>query len=500
MQTFAVVKLHISCYAPVVPLFKGVVTNPLIRIRIYIPAGGKHLELKNVSCILNLDGLKAIDQIFAYDNGDEPMFSTKFNSISLTPIQTAFKIPLAINLEPGIHYIWLAVSLKHDANIDSKVLFQMKNLGDGAALSQQIIYGGSVVKRVGLVLKKAGEGGVNTFRIPGITTTNNGTLLSVYDVRYETSGDLPGNIDVGMSKSSDGGRTWQPMKIIMDMGTPQENNGVGDPAILFDPLTNKIWVAALWSKGNRSIAGSKPGLSADVTGQLVLVSSADDGETWTKPRSITAEVKNPNWNIFFNGPGAGIAMKDGKLVFAAQYWDENAIPHSTILYSADHGASWKTENGPKSNTTESQVIETISGTLMLNMRDNRGSFRSVATTDDMGKTWIEHHTSYSALQDPVCMASFISAKVKVKGKEKEVVFFGNDNSSLARINLSIKASTDSGETWVKENQVLIDNRNLFGYSALTKIDENTLGFVYEGLGDLYFVRIPVADMIKKIAK
>ena len=29
------------------------------------------------------------------------------------------------------------------------------------------------------------------------------------------------------------------------MGEPNENNGIGDPAILFDPATNKIFVAAL---------------------------------------------------------------------------------------------------------------------------------------------------------------------------------------------------------------------------------------------------------------
>jgi sialidase-1 len=137
--------------------------------------------------------------------------------------------------------------------------------------------------------------------------------LSVYDIRYKNSADLPGNIDVGLSRSTDNGKTWEPMKIIMDMGAPHDNNGVGDPAILFDPITKKIWVAALWSKGNRSIAGSLPGISPDTTGQFVLVSSDDDGITWSAPYTITPQIKNPKWHLFFNGPGSGIAMKDGKL-------------------------------------------------------------------------------------------------------------------------------------------------------------------------------------------
>jgi sialidase-1 len=43
-------------------------------------------------------------------------------------------------------------------------------------------------------------------------------MIAVYDNRYTGTGDLPGNIDVGMSRSIDGGKTWEPMKVIMDMG------------------------------------------------------------------------------------------------------------------------------------------------------------------------------------------------------------------------------------------------------------------------------------------
>ena len=192
-------------------------------------------------------------------------------------------------------------------------------------------------------------------------------------------------------------------------------------------------------------------------------------------------------------------MQNGTLVFPSQYWDESrkpGIPHSSIIYSDDHGKTWKSGIGAKSNTTEAQVVETEPGTLMLNMRDNRGKFRSVAITKDMGKTWVEHHTSYQALPDPVSMASLIKARVAVKGKMRDVLFFSNVASNTARFNTTIKASLDLGETWLPQNEVALDYRSTFGYSALTKIDDNTIGILYEGSRDLYFIRVPVSDIIK----
>jgi sialidase-1 len=133
---------------------------------------------------------------------------------------------------------------------------------------------------------------------------------------------------------------------------------------------------------------------------------------------------------------------------------------------------------------------------MLNMRDNRGLFRSVATTRDLGRNWVEHHTSYNALPDPVCMGSLIKARVQVKGKPRQVLFFSNPDNAYSRNNIAIKASLDLGETWLPANEALVDERPSYGYSSLTSIDEHTIGILYEGQKDLYFVRVPVSEIIK----
>ncbi|HRP57829.1 exo-alpha-sialidase [Agriterribacter sp.] len=492
-------KTTVIAVAPTNPVLKRLDANPLLCVKVYLPAGAS-VDYQNIRGSLNASAIKAMDKLEVFFNGNEPLFNTTNKVASVKPSTQQISIPVDINATPGWNYIWFSASLKEDADIDTRIEFHVTELADKTNKTHPVIeQKGNYKKYSGIALRKTWDDSVHTYRIPGITTTDKGTLISVYDIRYKHAGDLPANIDVGINRSTDGGKTWEPMKNIMDMGAPHENNGVGDPAILFDPVTKKIWVAAFWSKGNRSIAGSEPGLSPDTTGQFVLVSSDDDGLTWSAPVSITTQVKNPIWHLYFNGPGNGIAMQNGTLVFASQYWDESkkpGMPHSSIIYSDDHGKTWKSGIGAKSNTTEAQVVETTPGTLMLNMRDNRGSFRSVATTKDFGKSWTEHPTSYHALPDPVCMASIIKAKVKVKGVMKDVLFFSNVNSSTARKDMTIKASLDLGETWLPDNELLLDERRLYGYSALTKIDDNTIGLIYEGLRELYFLRIPVSDIIR----
>lgn len=103
----------------------------------------------------------------------------------------------------------------------------------------EVLLDGSLVDlRLGVAVRQFGQDGVNTSRIPGIATSKNGTLLAVYDARYDTSRDLQGNIDIALNRSFDGGETWQPMQVVLDMktwgGLPEKYNGVSDACILVD--------------------------------------------------------------------------------------------------------------------------------------------------------------------------------------------------------------------------------------------------------------------------
>ena len=80
-------------------------------------------------------------------------------------------------------------------------------------------------------MRKQGDDGAHTYRIPGLTTTTKGTLIAVYDIRRRSGRDLPGDIDVGMSRSTDGGRTWDVEKEIV-LRDDLPNSDLGYPTTI----------------------------------------------------------------------------------------------------------------------------------------------------------------------------------------------------------------------------------------------------------------------------
>lgn len=409
------------------------------------------------------------------------------------------------NLFAGVNYFWVSLQMKPTASLLSKISARVQSvqIDNKNAFVEQ--YDSVEEHFLAVGVRHAGDDGVKAYRIPGIATSNKGTLLAVYDVRYNNSDDLQEHIDIGLSRSLDGGQTWEKMRIPMSFGEygglPKSQNGVGDPAILVDKQTGTVWIVAAWTHGMGTTAAwtnSKQGMTVNETAQLMMVKSDDDGKTWSEPINVTSQVKDPSWYFLLQGPGRGISMENGTIVFAGQFIRKDRIPCACIIYSKDHGKTWNISQQARSNTTEAQVAEVGEGTLMLNMRDNRGGSRAVSTTTDMGMTWKEHESSRTALPEPVCMASLISVKAKDNCLGKDILLFSNPNDTKQRKNITIKASLDGGQTWKDANQLLIDAGQGWGYSCLTMIDNETVGILYESsVAHMTFQAFKLTDIIKE---
>ncbi|MBV5312637.1 MAG: exo-alpha-sialidase [Prolixibacteraceae bacterium] len=507
------------------PLKADIENSGMFELRLSISTGQEPLILNDIDILFTDDSqLSGVASISAKYSGVAKGSDTNaLFGISKNP-ETKTSITGTRHLGLGVHFLKFDIGM--NANPDLLTRFRVENVKLSFSNHEPVTVAPSYkfTFRPKMVLRAQGQDKIDTYRIPGLITTNKGTLIAVYDNRYNNSKDLQEDIDIGMSRSTDGGQTWQPMKVIMDMGEYggrlQRLNGIGDPCVLYDTKTNTIWVAALWMSGATEKDmlwwASKPGMKPEETGQFILVKSADDGATWSQPINITSQIKDPAWQLLLQGPGRGITMTDGTLVFPAQFKADlgtksldggQYAAHSTIVYSNNQGKTWQIGTGAKSNTTEAQVVELADGSLMLNMRDDRNrtdkgetNGRAVATTADLGKTWTVHKSSNSVLQEPNCMASIISTDLEINGKMQQVLFFSNPDSKTERSHMTIKASLDGGLTWPETYQVELNSATGYGYSCMSMVDSKTIGILYEGMKELYFQKIPVTDLLGKLIK
>ncbi len=330
------------------------------------------------------------------------------------------------------------------------------------------------IKRV--VVRREGDDNSKSYRIPGLAVTPKGTLIACFDIRWNGSGDLPGNIDVGVMRSTDNGDTWGEMIVAMDYDHNEpdsQGNGVGDAAILVDNVTGHIFLAALWSFGNNAWHHSKPGFEPTETGQLVIARSTDDGLTWEKPRSITRQVKQEPWTLCFQGPGAGIQLQDNTLVFPAQFQNAERKPSSCFIFSRDHGETWQISPAAIPGappTSESQIVQLEDGSLLMTMRNESGIKERLWSwwkwNDQLENgEWVDTCTM---VKDPTCMAGLT---VHPSG----LVLLSNNNSTK-RERMTIRYSADSGKTW--SDGKTLDIRQS-AYSCLAILPDGDVGIFYE---------------------
>ena len=492
-------EVSLTTLHPDIPILRRKSVNPALGFTLALSGPVTPVTLEEVE--ISLAGTTHPQDIAALSlvPGDiEP--SGKFGTAVATTQSVTAPLTLTprVTLGAGSSTFWVSVTLKDQANLDGRIAVSLRRVKVGGKALIPAPLAKAPAQRIGVALRLQGDDGSHSYRIPGLVQTKAGSLIAVYDVRREHCRDLPARIDVGVSRSTNGGQTWEDLRIAMRPGTMDPAyaaDGVGDPTILVDNQTGRIWVAALWSHGDHGWETSAPGLDPDQTGQLLLTSSDDDGKTWAPLRNLTRAVKNPAWRLCFNNPGAGICLKDGTLVFPAMFRSANGgetlgKPFSTILWSKDHGATWTMGTGAKIDTTEAQVVELDDGSLMLNCRDNRGGARTVMVTRDLGKSWSAHPTDRNALPEPVCMASLLRWDHPQHGT---FFAFSNPASTTGRHNMTVKVSRDQALTWPEQGHLRYDSRKGSGYSCLAQAGPNHLGVIYEGSCELYYLRIPLAE-------
>lgn len=337
------------------------------------------------------------------------------------------------------------------------------------------------------VLFSRGYAGYDTFRIPALIRTGDGTLIAFAEARKNASGDA-GHIDLVQRRSLDGGYTWGELEIVWSDG----KNTCGNPSPVYDEHTGRLLLLTTWNRGDDIERAIRSRESQDTRRAFVLYSD-DQGATWSEAREITESVKDTAWTWYATGPCHALQLKKGphkgRLVIPCDYGLYPSGGGSHIIYSDDHGETWhRGAEYPDGN--ESTAAELPDGEIIFNMRvglpveehRENGYGRLVAYSRDGGET-LEGGGFEPALIEPRCQGSIVN--YTRKGRLTNTLLFSNPKS-VQRVRMTISKSDDGGRSW---EPVYLATEEPSGYSDLAVMPDGNVALLFETGVRRYFETI-----------
>ncbi len=344
-------------------------------------------------------------------------------------------------------------------------------------------------------LFQGSTGGYNIYRIPGIAVTKKGTILAYTEAR-KTNGNDWDTIDVVMRRSTDGGATFSPQRVIAHVPGKIERSSVaverkqGQPGDI--TYNNPLAIA--------DTNGSVHFLFCLEYIRAFYMRSDDEGETFSTPVEITSTFEafrsDYAWRVIATGPGHGIQLRSGRLlvpIWLALGTSGNGHHPSVngTIYSDDHGATWHRGDIAVSSKpdfpdpNETTVAQLADGTVMLNVRtEAKENRRTIVTSKDGATHWSAPRLQQD-LPDPICFAALMRLSTKKDSGKNRLLFVNPDNLQRAdgkdarskdRVNLTVRLSYDEGGRWTVSRTI---EPAATGYADLSVLPDGTIVCLYE---------------------
>ncbi|MEN6520625.1 MAG: sialidase family protein [Armatimonadota bacterium] len=317
------------------------------------------------------------------------------------------------------------------------------------------------------------EGGYNTYRIPVIIITANGTTLAFCEGRKHGADDF-GKIDILLRRSTDGGKTWSKFQTVAS----EKDMTCGNPCPVVDASNGTVWLPFC---KNLADGPEEMILRGEAPRTVWITKSTDDGLTWSRPIEITGQTKLPDWTWYATGPCHGIQLRDGRLVIPCDHV-VGSTPryHSHVMLSDDHGKNWRIGGIVDEGTNESAVVETEDGAVYINCR-NSGEppqKRAYAWSHDGGETFCEVARD-ETLIEPVCQAGLARFTSRTRHGRNRVLFSNPANG--VRVNMTVRMSYDECRTWPVAKTLYSGPSS---YSDIAIAPDMTICCIYEN-GEIY---------------
>ncbi len=341
-----------------------------------------------------------------------------------------------------------------------------------------------------IILKRDASPGA--FAIPKLVITPQGTAIIVAQERL--GGDWGQPISPIIMRSTDGGDTWSTPESLIAEDFPARNDLIIKPTgIVVDTRTGRIFVfisaAPIELPNGRPLMEQWFYRHIQETRALgrtwYLVTSDDEGQTWSEPKSIVDQLINkPHWQEW-SPVHSGIQLKNGphkgRLVVPARCYTPDEDPSTldwrfqtnSVIFSDDGGETWTPGARTGDFLGECSIVERTDGAIYMNQRASPGNGRVAErwyTVSHDGGTTFEP-TKTTGLPDVLCHVGLTSA---VDENEQPIMLMSSIPGS-SRERLSISTSTD-GVSW-RVRRVL--EPGPAAYSDLRTLSNGDILCVYE---------------------
>lgn len=217
---------------------------------------------------------------------------------------------------------------------------------------------------------------------------------------------------------------------------------------------------------------------------LWLRYSDDNGETWSAPVMLNAQIKDEKEGFLGIAPGRMVVTNyKGKERIIFLVYTHGRVGNESVrsIYSDDNGVTWHRGEKVKHSiamgkTSECQMVELYGGVLRMYCR-NAGKFVASCDSTDGGVSWTQARAIEELPSNGNCMLSFINTDKTVGGKK--VIMGSYASNQFKRADGVVRTGViekDNSVTWLDTYHV---NQGFFAYSCLTQLSDGNIGFLYE---------------------